>query len=155
MEYETEILDNTARLEQANKDLDHFAYMASHDLKAPLKGMSDLTQWIAEDLGDALTPEVERMLDLLRGRVRRMDALLKDIYGFSRAGTNLGEREKVDMGEILDEVTAWLSPAWVDSKLVKRHRASGPHRPKVSRRNYMFKPIVECHQTPRPGRRHN
>ena len=110
IEYENKILENSARLLQANKDLDHFAHMASHDLKAPLKGMDELARWVAEDLGDAITPDAQRMLDLLRGRVSRMETLLQDILAFSRAGKNMAEPEDVDMDEILDEVIAWLSP---------------------------------------------
>lgn len=109
-QYETEILEKSARLDQANKDLDHFAYMASHDLKAPLRGMENLAQWIEEDLGDAITPDIQENLDLLRGRVKRMETLLKDILAFSRAGKNMAAPEQVDMGSLIDGVTEWLSP---------------------------------------------
>ena len=109
-QYENDILENTIRLDQANKDLDHFAYMASHDLKSPLRSMDDLAQWIQEDLGEKITPDIEHKLGLLRGRVSRMDALLRDILAFSRAGKNMARPERVDFGEIVDEVTEWLSP---------------------------------------------
>ena len=109
-EYENQILQNTRRLDQANKDLDHFAYMASHDLKAPLRGMEELTKWIEEDLGEALTPDIKHKIDLLRGRVNRMDALLKDILAFSRAGKHMADPEAVKLSDVVDEVTEWLSP---------------------------------------------
>jgi len=109
-EYENKILDNTARLNQANKDLDHFAYMASHDLKAPLRGMDELAKWIGEDVGDAMTPDIQEKIDLLRGRVNRMETLLTDILAFSRAGKNMAEAERVDMDNIVDGVIDWLPP---------------------------------------------
>lgn len=109
-EYENEILQNSIRLNQANKDLDQFTYMASHDLKSPLRGMDDLTQWIEEDLGEAITSDIKNKLDLLRGRVNRMETLLKDILAFSRAGKNMADPENVDIGSLVDEVIDWLSP---------------------------------------------
>lgn len=108
--YETEILENSIRLDQANKDLDHFAYMASHDLKAPLRGMKELTEWIEEDLGENLTPDIQHKLGLLRGRVSRMDALLKDILAFSRAGKNMADPEEVHLDRVVDTVLDWLYP---------------------------------------------
>lgn len=109
-QYEIEILEHSTRLDKANKDLDHFAYMASHDLKAPLRGMEELTKWIVADLGDAMTPDVQKKIDLLRGRVNRMDGLLKDILAFSRAGKNMADPEDVDINNVIDTVTDWLSP---------------------------------------------
>lgn len=110
IEYENEILDTAANLVQANKDLDHFAYISSHDLKAPLRGMDDLAKWIAEDLGDNITPDIQEKIDLLRGRVSRMESLLKDILAFSRAGKNMAEPEEVDFEAVVDEVIDWISP---------------------------------------------
>jgi len=109
-EYENEILENTMRLNQANNDLDHFAYIASHDLKAPLRGMDELAKWIEEDLGSNATPGIHQKLDLLRGRVARMDALLKDILAFSRAGKNMAAPETVHVKNVINEVTEWLPP---------------------------------------------
>jgi len=108
--HENELLDHSIRLHQANKDLDHFAYMASHDLRAPLRGMDQIATWIGEDLGDSITPDIQENIDFLRGRVGRMEALLTDILAFSRAGKNMADPEDVDMDEIVDEVIDWLSP---------------------------------------------
>jgi PAS domain S-box-containing protein len=109
-EYEMKILDHARRLDQANRDLDHFAYMASHDLRAPLRGMDQIARWIGEDLGEDITPDIQENLDFLRGRVRRMETLLTDILAFSRAGKNMAKVEDVDTGQIVDEITQWLSP---------------------------------------------
>ena len=116
--YETEILVNSERLRQANKDLDHFAYMASHDLKAPLRGMDDLATWIEEDLGENITPDIKQKLDLFHGRLNRMQALLKDILAFSRAGKNMAKPEDIDMTQLIDEIVGWL-PLSVGFKFIK------------------------------------
>lgn len=100
---------HTLRLERANRDLDHFAYIASHDLRAPLRGMDNLAQWIAEDLGDDGDAQLHDKLDLLRGRVKRMDQLLQDILAYSRAGKHLSAPAPTDCQAILDSVLDGLA----------------------------------------------
>jgi light-regulated signal transduction histidine kinase (bacteriophytochrome) len=50
-------------LRQANANLEEFTYVASHDLRSPLRGIADLVEWITEDLGDSDLPKVRRNLD--------------------------------------------------------------------------------------------
>src|SRR5699024_1263085 len=52
----------------SNRELDQFAYVASHDLKAPLRGIANLSQWIEEDLADVMTDQTREQMRLLRGR---------------------------------------------------------------------------------------
>jgi PAS domain S-box-containing protein len=73
-------------LARSNQELDQFAYVASHDLKAPLRGIANLSQWIEEDLGDTLKKENREQMELLRGRVHRFEALIVGILQYSRAG---------------------------------------------------------------------
>lgn len=98
----------TRKLEQANKELDHFAYVASHDLKAPLRGIDNIASWIEEDLEEALTPDIKSKLDLMRGRIHRLETLLKDILAFSRAGRQLSSPETFDCADLVDEVIEWI-----------------------------------------------
>ena len=77
---------NTEELKRSNAELELFAYVASHDLKAPLRGIDHLATWIESDLGDALTGEPKQNMALLRGRIKRLDALLNDLLDHSRAG---------------------------------------------------------------------
>jgi signal transduction histidine kinase len=93
----------TEELERSNHDLDQFAYVASHDLKAPLRGIANLTQWIEEDLGDRVTGESLEHMQLLKGRVARMDALIDGILAYSRAGRVRDKAERVDVRKLLAE----------------------------------------------------
>ncbi|KYF84200.1 hypothetical protein BE17_52450 [Sorangium cellulosum] len=98
-------------LERSNKELDQFAYVASHDLKAPLRGIANLTQWIEEDLAGTLEGESREHMSLLRGRVRRMEALIDGILDYSRAGRVRHAVEPVDVGQLLADAIELLAPA--------------------------------------------
>lgn len=93
-----------AQLDKSNKDLDQFAYVASHDLKAPLRGIANLSQWLEEDLGDAVTDSARQQLDLLRNRVQRMEGLINGILDYSRAGRVRSKLELVSIERLLGEV---------------------------------------------------
>jgi PAS domain S-box-containing protein len=99
-----------AALEASNRELDQFAYVASHDLKAPLRGISNLSQWIEDDLAERLTDESREHLSLLRGRVHRMEGLIDGILEYSRAGRVRGAAERVDTGALAREVVDLLAP---------------------------------------------
>lgn len=104
-------LARTARaLEATNRELDQFAYVASHDLKAPLRGIANLSQWIEEDIADALSDENREQMNLLRGRVHRMEGLIEGILQYSRAGRMGGKPELLDTGTLVREVTELLDP---------------------------------------------
>ena len=100
----------TRALAERNRELDQFAYVTSHDLKAPLRGISNLAQWIEEDLGDLATGDIRQQLDLLRGRAQRMESLIEGILQFSRIGRVKETVESVDVGVLLAEVADLLSP---------------------------------------------
>lgn len=97
-------------LQRSNRELDQFAYVTSHDLKAPLRGIANLSRWIEEDLGDRLTDGSRAHLELLRGRVHRMEALIDAILDYSRAGRVAGRPERVDTRTLVGDIADLLAP---------------------------------------------
>ena len=97
-------------LRQRNAELDQFAYVTSHDLKAPLRGIANLSRWIEEDLEGSITPEVAGQFDLLRGRVHRMEAMIEAILQYSRVDRTEAPSETVDVRALLTEVIDLLAP---------------------------------------------
>jgi len=100
----------SAELERSNQELDQFAYVASHDLKAPLRGIANLTEWIEEDLGDRITGDSREHMQLLKGRVHRMEALIDGILAYSRAGRVQESPTDVNVGALLGESIELLDP---------------------------------------------
>jgi PAS domain S-box-containing protein len=84
-------------LRQANSNLEEFTYAASHDLKSPLRGISDLVEWIVEDLGGAEPQEVSRNLGRVRDRVQRLERVIDDLLAYARAGTAFTAAVQVDV----------------------------------------------------------
>jgi signal transduction histidine kinase len=105
-----EARDLIAALESSNRELDQFAYVASHDLKAPLRGIANLSQWIEDDLGDRLDEQNRTHLHLLRGRVIRLENLIAGILAYSRAGRESSEQTTVDLAALVTEVWELLAP---------------------------------------------
>lgn len=95
---------------EAYRELDQFSYVASHDLKAPLRGIGNLVEWLQDDLGEQLEGESLEHMRLLQGRVHRMNALIDGILTYSRAGRKHGTPEQVDSGAIIQEVIDLLNP---------------------------------------------
>src|SRR4030095_7800189 len=98
----------TRKLQRANEELDQFAYITSHDLRAPLRGIANLSQWIEEDMGERFTPEAHHQMELLRGRVHRMEAMIDGILEYSRVGRVRQKAESVGVAPLPREVTDLL-----------------------------------------------
>jgi PAS domain S-box-containing protein len=99
-----------AETSAAYRELDQFAYVASHDLKAPLRGIANLAQWIQDDLGEDIDESTREHLQLLKGRVNRMEALIDGILTYSRAGRAFAQPETVEIGPLVAEVIELLDP---------------------------------------------
>jgi signal transduction histidine kinase len=99
-----------AELQRSNRDLDEFAYVASHDLKAPLRSIRSIAEWVAEDEAERLSEEGKENLALLQGRVERMQRLLEDLLQYARAGRTQEKIATVDTGELVSEIVELLDP---------------------------------------------
>ena len=109
-QFEREKEQQHAELERSNADLEEFAYAASHDLKAPLRAISHLVQWIVDDIEPVANPETLENLTLLPGRVARMQMLLDGLLAYSRIGHNNATIEQVNIADVVHEVVAMLAP---------------------------------------------
>ena len=101
--------DNFATLQKKNHELDQFAYVVSHDLKAPLRAINSLAEWIEEDLLD-IDPEVKHNLELMRGRVLRMENLINGILEYSRIGRKKLPQDHFATTQLVHEIIDSLSP---------------------------------------------
>jgi PAS domain S-box-containing protein len=95
-------------LRQANANLEEFSYAVSHDLKSPLRGISDLVEWIVEDLGGAEPQEVSRNLGRIRDRINRLEMVIDDLLAYARAGTAFTDAVHVDLEDLLAGVLELL-----------------------------------------------
>lgn len=93
-----------AELERSNKELDDFAYVASHDLQAPLRNIDNLAKWIIQDVGDSLPEKSARHLETLCNRIHRMEVLLDELLNYSRAGRVFDKSEDIDLMAVLNNV---------------------------------------------------
>ncbi len=105
-----DLAELAAALKLSNNELDQFTYVTSHDLKAPLRGINNLAQWIEEDLGERITPQAREQLCMLRGRVQRMEALINGLLEYAHVGRTQGKLEPVDTAQLIREVIDWVSP---------------------------------------------
>lgn len=92
------------QLRKANTDVEQFAYIASHDLKSPLVGIKNLSEWLIEDYFDTLDQEGKTHLNLIRSRCDRMTLLLDDLLLYSRAGTRPLEPSRFSLTELVRDV---------------------------------------------------
>jgi light-regulated signal transduction histidine kinase (bacteriophytochrome) len=112
MKTRQEIAELALALERSNRELDSFAYAASHDLRAPLRGIANLAQWIEEDLlaNGQIKGETQEMLQLMRIRMHRMEHLIEGLLQYSRAGRVHQTPENVDVAKLVRDVVDLLSP---------------------------------------------
>ncbi|GAA4444284.1 hypothetical protein GCM10023188_46070 [Pontibacter saemangeumensis] len=104
-------IDETfSELDRKNMELDQFAYVVSHDLKAPLRGIEVASRWVEEDMGTQLPPKVQEYLLMMRIRVHRMENLINGILALARIGRTNQIEEEVDVNILLSEITDMLSP---------------------------------------------
>ncbi|WP_373545995.1 PAS domain-containing protein [Chamaesiphon sp.] len=105
-----EIEQAQADLARRNQELDAFVYVVAHDLKAPLRGISNLSQWIEDDLEGVLTADTQSQMTLLRSRVRRMEATIDGLLDYARVGRTDAKIESVPVAQLLAETIDSIDP---------------------------------------------
>jgi len=113
-----------------NQELKDFAYIVSHDLKAPLRGIKTLAKWISTDYADKLDDNGKEQMNLLASRVDRMHNLIDGILQYSRVGRVEEEKVVVNLNELAAEAIDMVAP---------------PENITITIENEL--PTVECEQT--------
>jgi PAS domain S-box-containing protein len=104
---EKQLKEYLLKIERSNKDLEQFSYVAAHDLKAPLRAIHNLAVFIEEDLGQ-LPPQVKMNMELLKGRIHRMEGLVNGILEYAKSGTKSVNPEITDVGSLINDIVDHL-----------------------------------------------
>jgi signal transduction histidine kinase len=101
--------ENIRLLQRKNEELDQFAHIVSHDLKAPLRGIDNVITWIEEDHSTELPPKIREYIQLIKGRLLRAENMIKGILLYARVGKQNLEREFINLNALLLDIKENLS----------------------------------------------
>lgn len=102
--------DLMRELENANTELKEFAYVVSHDLKAPLRAINALASWISSDYAESFDDDGKEQMALLISRVNRMHNLIDGILQYSRVGRIREAKQQINLQKSLPEIIDSLAP---------------------------------------------
>lgn len=108
MQSEARLLRHANALERSNKDLDDFAYIASHDLKEPLRGLFNISTFLQEDYQDKLDAQGMKRLQRLCYLSQRMEKLIDDLLYFSRLGRQDLAIQPTDLNAVIDDIASTM-----------------------------------------------
>ncbi len=104
-------LDSAVRdLSRSNKELQEFAYIAAHDLKAPLRAIGTLADWISTDCAENFDEEGKKQVGMLIDKVKQMSALIDGILKYSGAGNSEQGKQEVDFNVVISEIIEEIKP---------------------------------------------
>ncbi|UOQ67107.1 sensor histidine kinase [Hymenobacter volaticus] len=103
--------ENFTTLKNRNKELDQFAYVAAHDLKAPLRGVTTVLKWIEDELASEISQQMRQYLDMMKGRLSRLEDLINGLLAYARAGRADQAEVQVNVDQLVSEVTEMVVPA--------------------------------------------
>ncbi len=98
------LAENISQHQRKNRELDQFAHIVSHDLKAPLRGIDNVVSWIEEDHGKELPNKVNEYLGLIKGRIVRLENLIQGILSYALIGKEVQPKEKVMLQDLVEEI---------------------------------------------------
>ncbi len=120
---EQRVIERTAQLQAANRELEAFSYSVSHDLRAPLRAIDGYTRILVEDYGASLDPEGKRICGIISAEARRMGQLIDDLLAFSRLGRKEIYFSKIDMKalaiSVFNELIRKEDPQRIDFQITK------------------------------------
>lgn len=108
---ERRVIERTAQLEAANRELECFSYTVSHDLRAPLRAIDGFSRIFQEDYANHFDAEGMRILNVIRDNTQNMGQLIDDLLTFSRLGRTPIDLSKVDMTSLAEAVVEEISQA--------------------------------------------
>ena len=109
-ELESKVEERTKELEHSNRELRDFAQIVSHDLKAPLRAISQLSYWLSQDYADKIDEDGQKQLNLLIGRVQRLDNLIEGILQFSRIGKTQEKEVIINLNNLVKDTIELMNP---------------------------------------------
>lgn len=111
----------TIALERSNRDLEQFAYVASHDLQEPLRKVASFTQLLKKRYGGQLDDRADQYIDFAVDGAKRMQRLIQDLLEFSRVGRTSAARSEVDLEKVLADVLSVLGDKLSESDAMVEH----------------------------------
>jgi PAS domain S-box-containing protein len=109
-ELEHRVMERTAQLETANKELEAFSYSVSHDLRAPLRHIGGFSKMLVEEFGSTLDPTAQHYLDRIQSGTQKMGMLVDELLSLARVGRQALNRQPARLNAIVAEVIAILQP---------------------------------------------
>ncbi len=123
-ELEHRVVERTAQLETANKELEAFSYSVSHDLRAPLRHISGFSKMLVEEFGPSLDPTAQKYVERIQAGTQKMGLLVDELLNLARVGRHALNRQATKLNSLVAEVVAMLQPesegrrvAWVIADL--------------------------------------
>ncbi|MGA9789741.1 MAG: PAS domain S-box protein [Terriglobales bacterium] len=109
-ELEIRVLERTAQLETANKELEAFSYSVSHDLRSPLRHISGFSKLLMEEFGATLVPEAQRYVERIQTGTQKMGLLVDELLNLARVGRHALNPHATNLNDLVAEVVAMLQP---------------------------------------------
>lgn len=106
---EQELARQASELKRSNDDLEEFAYIASHDMKEPIRAISNHAQFLAEDHGELLGDAGAQRINRIRALCEKSERSISDLLEFSRIGRLEAKSEPLDLTKIIDDIRDALS----------------------------------------------